>query len=232
MTHHYRYRFVLLAFCLVFATGLASAQNTNDPATQPRPGTQQPIGDTATVAQGTQVQLELLTPINTKMNQVGDEVTAQLKESLRVDGKLVLPRGTEFRGHIAEIASAKIGQRAANLKIVFDTAVTDLGTQTIPTVVVSADDYRQEARLKADKDGKLSAGHSGGRTVRNAINGGWLGGIGAGVIGLGGGSAGAAAGTLGGGAGAGVLLTKGNDITLQQNTVIRIKFTKATTFSL
>ncbi len=232
MMHRHRHRLLFLAVCLLLATGYVNAQSTNDPPTQPRPGTQQPTSDTATVAQGTQVQLELLTPINTKMNQVGDEVIAQLKESIRVDGKLVLPRGTEFRGHIAEITSAKIGQRAANLKIVFDTAVTDLGTQTIPTVVVSADDYRNEARLKADKDGKLSAGHSGGRTVHNAINGGWLGGIGAGVIGLGGGGAGAAAGTLGGGLGAGVLLTKGNDINLQQSTIIRIKFTKATIFSL
>ncbi len=228
MTVIQRFRFPLFVLSILLLASPVAAQN--DPAAPSR--TAQPSGDKVTIPQGTVVQLELLTPINTKMNQVGDEVIAQLKESLRVDGRLVLPRGTEFRGRIEEIAAAKVGQRASNLKIVFDTAVTDLGTQPVSTIVVSADDYRQEARLKADPDGKLSGGHSGGRTVNNAIKGGWLGGIGAGVIGLGGGGGGAAAGTLGGAAGAGVLLTKGNDINLQQNTIIRIKFGKPTTISL
>lgn len=228
VTPRFRIPFLLLALFLLAVP--VAAQGQNDPAAPSR--TAQPSGDKVTIPQGTVVQLELQTPINTKMNQAGDEVVAQLKESLRVDGRLVLPRGTEFRGRIEEITAAKVGQRASNLKIVFDTAVTDLGTQPITSIVVSADDYRQEARLKADQDGKLSGGHSGGRTVNNAIKGGWLGGIGAGVIGLGGGGGGAAAGTLGGAAGAGVLLTKGNDINLQQNTIIRIKFAKPTTISL
>jgi hypothetical protein len=230
MTVTQRLRFPLFVLALFFLVAPATAQNQNDPAAPA--SSSQPSGDKVTIPDGTTIQLELITPINTKMNQVGDEVIAQLKDSLRVDGKLVFPRGTEFKGEIKEITSAKVGQRAANLKIVFHTAVTDLGTQPISTIVVSADDYQHEARLKADQDGKLSGGHSGGRTVNNAIKGGWLGGIGAGVIGLGGGGAGAAAGTLGGATGAGVLLTKGNDINLQQNTIIRIRFNKPTTVSL
>jgi hypothetical protein len=215
MTVIQRFRFPLLLLSLFLLAAPVAAQN--DPATPSRAA--QPTGDKVTIPEGTTVQLELVTPINTKMNQVGDEVVAQLKDSLRIDGKLVLPRGTEFRGTITEINPAKVGQRAANLKIAFDTAVTDLGTQSITTLVVSADDYRHEARLKADQDGRLKGGHSGDRTANNAVRGGWLGGIGAGVIGRGGG-------------GAGVLLTKGNDINLQQNTIIRIKFSKPTTISL
>lgn len=219
--------------CGLLASGFtALAQAPADPPGRPRRYSISPT-NRVTLPAGMALTLELLTPVHTRINTPGDEVVAQLRESVRLaDGTLVLPRGTEVRGTIAAINPAKMPQRAARLQMVFDTVVTDLGHQPLAAVVVSIDDVGNEARLRADQNGTVSGGHSGRRTVRNAINGGWLGGIGSSVIILSGGSGAAAAGALGGGALGGVLLTRGNDIRLPQGTIVRLTLTKPNTFAL
>ncbi len=210
----------------------APAQTPNDPPSRPRTVTPTPA-NRVTLPAGTPLVLELLTPVHTRINTPGDEVIAQLKESVRLnDGTLVLPRGTEVRGTIANLSRAKRPQRAARLQMVFDTLVTDLGHQPLAAVVVSIDDVGNEARLYADRSGTVSGGLSGRRTVQNTINGGWLGGIGSSIIVLSGGSGPAAAGVLGGGALGGVLLTPGNDIRLPAGTIVRLALTKPNTIAL
>ncbi len=204
-----------------------------DPAAT-RPRTIAPSGSQrVTLPAGTLLVLELLTPVHTRINGPGDEVTAQLKSSVRLDdGTLVLPRGTEVHGVVAAVSPARMPQRPARLRLVFDTLVTDLGHQPMVAKVVSIDDSQLEMRLHADRDGTVSGGRSGRRTVNNAIHGGWLGSIGAGVVILSGGPKAAAAGALGGGALGGVLLTHGNDIRLPQGTIVRLTLTKPTTIAL
>ncbi len=221
-----------LALGLPLGSTPAAAQSPNDPPTRPRTHATT-SANRVTLPAGTPLVLELLTPVHTRINAPGDEVIAQLRQSVRLaDGTLVLPRGTEVRGTIAAVNAAKMPQRAARLQMVFDTVVTDLGNQPLAAVVVSIDDVGNEARLRADQSGTVSGGHSGRRTVQNAINGGWLGSIGSGIIVLSGGSGAAAAGTLGGGVLGGVLLTRGNDIRLPSGTVIRLALTKPNTFAL
>ncbi len=227
-----------LAYALTgsLALGLSStpaaAQSPYDPPTRPRTHAT-PSADRVTLPAGTALTLELLTPVHTRINTPGDAVVAQLRESVRLaDGTLVLPRGTEVHGTIAAVNPARMPQRAARLQMVFDTVVTDLGYQPLAAVVVSIDDVGNEARLRADRSGTVSGGHSGRRTVQNTINGGWLGSIGSGIIVLSGGSGTAAAGTLGGGALGGVLLTRGNDIRLPSGTIVRLTLTKPNTFTL
>ncbi|MGQ9897803.1 MAG: hypothetical protein ACUVR8_09660 [Acidobacteriota bacterium] len=219
-----------LAFGLTLGSTKATAQSPQDPPTRPRTAIALPT-DRVTLPAGTPLILELLTPVHTRINAPHDEVIAQLRESVRLaDGTLVLPRGTEVRGTIADVNPAKMPQRAARLQMVFDTVITDLGYQPLSAVVTSIDDVGNEARLRADHSGTVSGGHSGRRTVQNAINGGWLGGIGSSIIILSGGSGAAAAGTLGGGALGGVLLTRGNDIRLPAGTLVRLTLTKPNTF--
>jgi len=221
-----------LALGLTLGSTPATAQSPNDPPTRPRTHATT-SADRVTLPAGTPLTLELLTPVHTRINAPGDEVVAQLRESVRLaDGTLVLPRGTEVRGTIAAVNRARMPQRAARLQMVFDTVVTDLGYQPLAAVVVSIDDVGNEARLRADQSGTVSGGHSGQRTVQNTINGGWLGSIGSGIIVLSGGSGAAAAGTLGGGALGGVLLTRGNDIRLPAGTIVRLALTKPNTFAL
>jgi hypothetical protein len=209
--------------CLPGVSDAVFAQE-NDPPVAAAPA--KAPEETIVLPAGTILELELTKSVNTKINEVNDQVSGILKESVRVNGKLVLPRGTEFRGRIAEISKAKSGQRVGTVKLSFDEVVADFGTQSVSTVVVSVDDLRHEARLKADDDGKLKAGRDGRRTANNTVTGGILGGLGASTVLLGGGGGGAAAGTLGGAAGAGALITKGNDINLDSGTLVRIKTLK------
>ncbi|MBX7220440.1 MAG: hypothetical protein K1Y36_10885 [Blastocatellia bacterium] len=230
-----RFSFVLLLIAtpILFNFSPVHAQSgANRPANQDPVSSQSTNGTQVTIPADTTLRLVLVSQVNTKVSQVDDPVVAQLEEPFRVNGKLVFARGTEFRGRIAKLTQAKVGQRQASLLIVFDQVVTDYGTESVPTVVTSIEDYYAEQRLKADKDGTVQGGHSGSRTVNNTIKGGILGSIGGTGVLWGGGGGGAAAGTLGGAAGAGVLLTKGNDIHLRNGVIIRLKFTQPTTFSL
>jgi hypothetical protein len=179
---------------------------------------------TMTVPTGTAGKVELQTPVHSKLNEVGDEVSGILVNSISVNGVIVLRKGTEVLGQITQITEAKRPQRQASMTIVFDRIITPEGEQEVDIVIKAIDDYVNEDKLEPKDEGKVQGGRSGGRTVDNAIKGGTLGTIvGIPVI--------IAAGTPGiaaplGGVAAGVILTKGNEIRLSPGTIFRIEFGK------
>jgi hypothetical protein len=179
------------------------------------------------VPAGTAARVELQTPVHSKLNEVGDEVSGILVNSISVNGIIVLKKGTEVLGQITQITEAKRPQRQASMTIVFDRIVTSGGEQEVETVIKSIDDYVNEDKLEPKDEGKVQGGRSGGKTVDNAIRGGTLGTIvGVPLI--------IAAGTPGiaaplGGVAAGVILTKGNEIKLSPGTIFRIEFAKPLT---
>lgn len=178
------------------------------------------------VAQGSSARLSLQTQLSSKINEVGDEVTAVLYEAVRgSDGRIAIPRGTEFIGRVTQVQAAKRPQKEATMTIVFETMRMSFGTEKISTVVTAIDDYGNDEKMRAkDDEGKVGAGRNGGRTARNAGLGGGLGGLGGMIIGAAGGGLGGVAGAIGGGVAGGVLMTKGNDIKLQSGTILRIRF--------
>jgi len=182
-----------------------------------------------TVESGTVIRVALQSQISSKINEVGDSVTAVLYEPLRIDGNLVLARGTEFQGRITQIQEAKRPQRQASMTIVFDKLITPYGEENIATTISSIDDYANDEKLRSDEEGKVKGKRDGGRTAENARTGGILGGIGASIILLSGGGAGGAIGALGGGVLGGVLMTKGKEIRLQPGTILRLKFERPIT---
>jgi hypothetical protein len=97
-------------------------------------------------------------------------------------------------------------------------------------VVTAIDDFANDEKLKSkDGEGKVGAGRSGGRTARNAGTGAGIGGLGGMIIGAAGGGLAGAAASIGIGAAGGVLMTKGNDIKLQEGTILRIRFEREMT---
>src|SRR5262249_19872209 len=100
-----RYAITRLAtFALVATLISLPARAANDP----------PIR-TSTIPVDTKVRLTLQSPINSKLSEAGDAITATLTEPLYIDGETILPRGTEFQGRIVAIARARRGQRSSNL---------------------------------------------------------------------------------------------------------------------
>ena len=193
-----------------------------------------------TIQPETKARLTLQTPINSKLSEVGDTITATLAEPLYVEGEMVLPRGTEFQGRITAIAPAKRGQRSSNLSIIFERAITATSAIPISAQVTAIDDWDNEESYKANGRGKIKGGHRGEKTINNmhkgaslGISGAFAGLLIAGAAGasgrqaLGIGGVGIAAGMIGG-----VLLTKGSEIRLAAGNILRIRFLKAATFPI
>ncbi len=176
--------------------------------------------------QGSTAKLSLQTRLSSKISEVNDEVIAVLYEAVRTaDGRVAIPRGTEFIGRVTQVQAAKRPQKQATMTIVFETMRMSYGEEKISTVVTAIDDYANDEKMRAkDDEGKVGGGRSGGRTARNAGLGGGLGSLGGLIIGAAGGGIGAAAGAIGVGAAGGVLMTKGNDIKLAEGTILRIRF--------
>jgi hypothetical protein len=187
----------------------------------------------ATIQPETKARIVLQTRLSSKLNEVGDQVTAVLDEPINVDDQLVLQRGTEFHGRVTAVTPAKRGQKSATLALTFERIAMPWGDEPVSVVLTAIDDWDKNEKLKANDEGKVSGGHSGKRTAENVARGGAIGGGAAGVIILASRGAGASgpvgAAALGGGLLAGLLLTKGGEVVVAPGAVFRVKFVKPIT---
>ena len=203
----------MLAFSIVVQ---AQTENTESAA----------AGANITIPQGATAKLSLQTQLSSKISEVGDEVIGVLYEPVRsADGRVAIPRGTEFIGRVTQVQAAKRPQKEATMTIVFETMRMSYGTEKIATVVTAIDDFANDEKMRAkDEEGKVGGGKSGSRTAKNAGIGGGIGSLGGVIIGAAGGGLGGVIGGVGGGVLGGVLMTKGNDIKLAPGTILRIRF--------
>lgn len=191
------------------------------------------------IPEGTVIQLSLREPVSSKLSEPGDEVYAVLRRDVVVDGHIILRQGTEIIGRVTAAQPAKRPLRGGMLHLTFDRIRLDGGEQRLSAVIKSAADFARDEKVKTDGEGSLKGGKSGGEMLKNVGLAAGIGGIGASIIilasakdrntlGLGGigisqGGAVAAASVLGASVIAGVLLTKGKEVRLDQGTIIRLK---------
>lgn len=175
---------------------------------------------------GTKAQLSLRTPISSKLSAVDDRVIAVLDESLaNEDGRIVIPAGAEFIGRITHIQAARRLHRQASLAIVFEQVRLAHSSEKIRAVVFAIDDYSNDRRLTAKNEtGQIKGGRSAGRTGANAAKGASVGSM-LGIAGVlsGGGYSPFIIG-LDTGLFLGAVLTKGTEIRLNQETILRVRF--------
>jgi len=187
----------------------------------------------ATIEPETKARIILQSRLNSKLNEVGDSITAVLDEPIYVNGLLVLPRGAEFHGRVTSVTPAKRGQKSARMTIVFERLAMSWGEEPVFVEVSAIDDWDRGEKLKADSEGNVKAPHKGEKTAENVERGGKIGGLGAGAVILS--SSGAPASlpiggaAIGGGLLAGLLLTKGGEVQVNPGAVFRIKFVKPIT---
>ena len=145
---------------------------------------------------GTELALELTTPLSTETAQVETPVAARLRRPVVVDGLTVFPAGTVFHGNVTEVERAGRVRGRSHLAFRFTEAEIDGQRDQARTNIVS---FEGEA-TKSEDATKVGAGA----------------GIGAVIGGIIGGGSGAAKGAaIGGAAGAGtVLATRGRDVVL------------------
>lgn len=183
----------------------------------------------ATIEPETKARLVLQSHINSKLNEPGDPITAVLDEPIYVNNEMVLGRGTEFHGKVAEVTPAARGQKNGKIVLVFERIRMPWGDENVAVEITAIDDWTNNEKMKSDEEGKVSGSRSGKRTAENVERGATIGGAGAlATVLLDGGGAAAGA-ALGGGLLGGLLLTKGGDVRVAPGAVFRIKFSKPLT---
>lgn len=191
------------------------------------------------IPEGTVLQLSLKDPVSSKLSEPGDEVYAVVRRDVVVAGRKLLAEGTELIGRVTATQPARRLLRGGMLHLTFDRIRLDGGEQRLSAVINSVADFTRDEKIKSDGEGSLKGGKSGGEVLKNVGTAAGIGGIGASIIilssardrntlGLGGvgissGGAVAAASVLGASVVAGVLLTKGREVRLDQGTIIRLK---------
>ena len=183
----------------------------------------------ATIEPETKTRLVLQSQLNSKLNEPGDPVSAVLDDAVYVNGELVLPRGTEFRGRVTEVSPAGRGQKNGKIAVIFEQVRMPWGEAPVAVAITAIDDWNNNEKMKADDEGEVKGGRSGKRTAENVERGGTIGMAGGlATVLLGGGGA-AAGGVIAGGLLGGLLLTKGGDVRVAPGAVFRIKFVKPLT---
>jgi hypothetical protein len=74
------------------------------------------------LSNGTTLQAELTKSIDVKKAKSGDEVTGKVTQDVKVDGKVVIQKGSKLVGHVTE-AQSKAKDAESKLGVVFDKAV-------------------------------------------------------------------------------------------------------------
>jgi hypothetical protein len=167
------------------------------PAEPPRPAAPpKPRFREVSAPAGTDLSLELTTPLSSETAQIETPVTARLRRSVVVDGVTVFPAGAVFHGNVTEVERAGRVKGRSHLAFRFTEVAIDGQRDPARTNTLS---FEGEA-TKSEDATKVGAGAGIGAVI---------GGI------LGGGSGAAKGAAIGGAAGAGtVLATRGRDVTL------------------
>lgn len=172
--------------------------------TRPKP-TSPPKMVEVEIPDGTILELELLTALDSSANRVGDEIQARTLAPLYAAGQLALGEGAYVQGRVTEVEASGRVKGRAKLAFTFDRIRTSTGLEDIRTSFVE-----QEAKSGKKKDATIIGGATG---------------VGAIVGGIIGGKKGAAIGAAVGGAGGTsvVLTTKGEEIRLPVGAQVNVR---------
>lgn len=115
-----------------------------------------PASETRTVSvpTGTSFDIELVTPIHTKTNNVGDAVEGKLMHPLNApDGSVIAVTGARIRGEITELTRAsksRSEEDRASVKIAFTSIETVAGEKSLSTTVTNVESLQAGSTTKRD----------------------------------------------------------------------------------
>jgi len=173
---------------------------SSEPGTTERPGMRTPAY--VTIPAGTRISVRTIDGIDSSENHLGDRFKASLEEALVVDGNVIVPKGADVYGRLAE--SKKSGTFTGKSELQLELTGIVVNEQTVPLVT---GEYELTGKSK------------GASTAKRTIGGAALGGI---IGALAGGGKGAAIGAgVGGGVGAGSeIITKGDQVKVPSETLL------------
>ncbi len=113
-----------------------------------------------TIPAETEVSIQLLSGIHSRVNQVDDFVQASLVQPVYVNGKVALPSGTMLNGRITRIQMAGHMHRAGELAFRFDQVTLPDGQASPISAVVSGVDHFKGSNLRLDNEGHFRGSRS------------------------------------------------------------------------
>lgn len=84
---------------------------------------------TKRVPAGTVITLKLLDPVGSSNTAAGDQFDLMVAGNVRVDGDIVIPKGTVVRGSIEEVNAPKMLYKGGLVRLYFDHIVSATGKQ-------------------------------------------------------------------------------------------------------
>ena len=145
----------------------ALAQEGESPVTLPHRSGLKPGGiessapsGTVTVPAETQVSIQMLSGIHTRINRPNDLVTARLLQPVLVGGRVALPSGSILDGRITMIRNSGHVHRPAELGLRFDQIVLPDGQAEPMAGVLSTMDKSGKLDLRIDAEGHLTGGRA------------------------------------------------------------------------
>jgi hypothetical protein len=160
-----------------------------------------------TIPSGTTLRLDLQSAVSSDGSQVEDTVRASLRQPITVDGKTVLPTGTELVGTVTDVERSGRVKGRARVAYRFNSLRYDSERYPIATSQIS---HQAQATKRKDAT-KIGVGAGVGAAV--------------GAL-LGGGSGAAKGAAIGGAAGTGaVLATRGDEVRLGPGADVSTKLT-------
>jgi hypothetical protein len=164
-----------------------------------------------TIPEGTVLRVSLRTPVASDTSAIEDPVTADLRSAVVMDGRSVLPAGSDIHGNVTNVARAGKVKGRAQIGLRFTSLVVSGERIDIRTAAIA----REAAATKKKDTAKIGIPAAGG-----ALLGGIIGGKKGAAIGAG----------VGGGAGtAAVLTTRGEEVRLAAGTPLSVRLTEPLT---
>jgi hypothetical protein len=167
-------------------------------------------GDRAVLPSGTDVVIRLDQTLSSKTARPEDRITATVVEPVRLDGRTVIPVGTEVLGVVRSADTADRLARGGKLELAFDAIRLENQRLDMRTRVMEVKGDGLERNSSTEKKAGLGA-----------IIGGVLGGLTEGT-------SGAIVGAILG-AGGGIAASKGEDVVLPEGTIMTLRLDDAMT---
>jgi hypothetical protein len=169
------------------STSSASAATSSRAAASANAG-----GDSLSLASGTAMRATLVTPLDAKHSKQGDPLVAKTTEDVKQNGRVVLRKGSELKGHVTQVEARSSKNTQSAVGVVFDSAVPRGEHEPVPVNLsiqaLAAAQSQSAASVGEDQSDLGPAGQAGLGTSASA-GGGLVRGVGSAV--------GGAAGTMG-----------------------------------
>lgn len=122
---------------------------------------------------GTSLDAKLLSTLDVKKTEVGDRVVLKTTESIKQDGKVVVPKGTKLIGRVTQIQEKTKENSMSKISMVFESLQNKNLTAPINASIVSITNVRGNAQA-ADLFGADAMGSSRTTTSTGSSSGGGL----------------------------------------------------------